>query len=62
VEGKFGIGKIKYRLDRVMAKLKDTSEKKCNRKKDDSKQEIRLDNRTIAVSSHFFEDTAIFLQ
>lgn len=26
VEGKFGIGKIKYGLDRVMAKLKDTSE------------------------------------
>jgi hypothetical protein len=26
VEGKFGIGKIKYGLDRVMTKLKDTSE------------------------------------
>ena len=26
VEGKFGIGKIKYGLDRVMARLKDTSE------------------------------------
>jgi len=26
IEGKFGIGKIKYGLDRVMAKLKDTSE------------------------------------